>query len=399
MEELIESSEALRRIFENLPEIPEISCPLEKCAGRILRSTLTADRDFPPFDRAMMDGYAFRASEVETGALVSVEATAYAGQPPVSEGPSKGSCIEIMTGAPLPPNADCVVPYEWTSKEEGRIKLVEKSRLESGDFVHRKGSDLRQGETLLEEGRVLGSREVALAAACGQTSLSVSKLPAITTACTGDELVGIDATPLPHQIRRSNDQAIDTAMARVGLNVKTATHLPDDLDTCRSAIKAMVESNHFVILTGGVSVGAKDFLPGILNDLQYRRVFHGVAQKPGKPMGYWISNDCGIFALPGNPVSVLTCLHQYVVPGIKRALGKSGDVVRREIRLLEKVKKPRHLTLFLPVCLQGDNAGLPRPARNSGDMVHILESDGYVPLPAGYDTVDTDLAYPFTPWV
>jgi len=399
MDSLIDTETASQRIADHLPEVPEIDCPLTKCAGRILRQSVKADRPLPPYDRATMDGYALRSEEATEAAEFRITDHAPAGSPRRTLGAAAQSCIEIMTGAILPDGANCVIPYEATERmSASAMRLAADVRPSVGESVHPEGSDCAQGHPLLAEGRLLGGREIAVAASCGYASLRVGKNPAIAIASTGDELVAVEARPATHQIRRSNDMAVETSLASVQLHARVRTHLPDETGAARNGLTALVEQNRFVILSGGVSMGQKDFVPDLLDELGLTRHFHGVAQKPGKPMGFWSNGKCAVLALPGNPLSTLTCLHHYVIPGIRKAAGLRSVPAPRTVTVSATTPVPEHLTVFLPVALEADNRAIPRPPQNSGDLVSILQSDGYIEVPSGQAEALAGIDYPFQAW-
>ncbi len=398
MNPLIPPHEAKALIQPHLAPFPTIDCPIDKCAGRILREEVVADRPLPPFHRAMMDGYALRVADISQVESFQVVAQAPAGSPAQVLATATGSCIEIMTGAVVPAGADCVVPYEETERlDEGSVRLTMPEDQNLGDAIHPLGSDHSSGEALIRAGRVIGSREVAIAATCGYTSLKVSKLPSIVIVSTGDELVPVSEMPEAHEIRRSNDLSIETALARVGLPARERVHLIDEAASATTALAKLIAENDIVLISGGISMGKKDFIPGALTDNGLTCHFHGVEQKPGKPLGFWSDQGCAVFALPGNPLSTLTCLHHYVIPALQHASG-SADTLHRTVKLTAPALGRPNLTVFLPVSLGANNEASPQLTHNSGDLVSILESDGYIELPP------TEISYPaksqfiFYPW-
>jgi len=399
MRALITATEAQRIIAENLPQLPAIDCPLEKCAGRILREAIVADRPFPPYNRAMMDGYAIRAADIAKVETFKVTAQAPAGTPEQALSESIGSCIEIMTGAVVPVGADCVVPYEETEqKEDGSIRLIAPEDQHPGDAIHPLGSDHNSGSALIEAGRILGSREISIAATCGYASLKVSKLPSITIIGTGDELVPVTETPKPHQIRRSNAYAMETALTLAGFHALQSVHLADESESIQAELAKLIEANDILIISGGISMGKKDFIPEALTANGLDCKFHGVAQKPGKPLGFWSSQQCAVFALPGNPLSTLTCLHHYVLPNLALALKQSGTISRPSVTLTEPAKAHPRLTVYLPVKLSPGNQATPHPPQNSGDLVSILESHGSIQLPPSDEPYPAGSEFTFYNW-
>ncbi|MGB0413136.1 MAG: molybdopterin molybdotransferase MoeA [Coraliomargarita sp.] len=400
MKALITTDEAQAHIDAHLPTFPAIHCPISKCAGRILREFVTADRPLPPFNRSMMDGYAIRATEAHQVEAFTITAQAPAGAPAVQLSSQLGSCVEIMTGAVVPEDADCVVPYEVTTKtDDGRIQLKTPSDHTPGNCIHPLGSDHSEGAELLSPGCILGSREIAIAATCGRHTLDVTKMPSITLVSTGDELVDIDLEPEAHQIRRSNDVAIETALARHQINARDRIHLPDHRETSEQQLAEIIQQSNVVIITGGVSMGKKDYIPEVLDQLGLVNHFHGVKQKPGKPLGFWTGAHCMVFALPGNPLSVLASLHRYVIPALIKAMGQSEVAPATILKLDSEVRAHDELTFFLPVKRLPDNIASPQPVQNSGDLVRILASDGFVELPPAPDrSYPAGTKFAFTPW-
>lgn len=329
----------------------------------------------------MMDGYAIRAAEINAEGIFNITDECAAGSPQITLSAEPRSCAEIMTGAILPKDADCVVPYEASKLVAAKqIQLTDSTAHRTGDCIHSLGSDRPAGETIIEAGRTIGSRETAIAASCGYDLLSVSKQASIAIVSTGDELVDISQEPKPHQIRRSNDLMIDAALKRIGFNAKECHHISDDAKCCSEELQKLTQANDILIISGGISIGKKDFIPEALNQLGFTCHFHGVAQKPGKPFGFWTSPNCAVFALPGNPISTLTCLHHYVIPALFAASGQADAIAKTSLRLSAPVRARDDITVFLPIKKETDNLAIPKPIHNSGDLVNILESDGYITL-------------------
>jgi len=348
----------------------------------------------------MMDGYAIRTGEIDERGIFEIVAQAPAGAPQQSLGTQQRACAEIMTGAVVPTDADCVVQYEVTRRiDDSRMQLIDPSDHAPGDFIHEYASDRPAGDVLLKSGVLIGTREIAVAASCGYHTLSVSKKPSIAIVSTGDELVEIAATPAPHQIRRSNDVMIDAALKRIDLPACQFAHLPDEPETSKAQLAELIKANDIVIISGGISMGKKDYIPDALDALGLSCRFHGVAQKPGKPLGFWSHPDCAVFTLPGNPLSTLTCLHQYVIPALFHAMGQTDTPRPRKVALDAPVKARDDLTIFLPVSLSADNQAHPKPAKNSGDLVRILQSDGYIELlPTQKKSYELGSKFNFHPW-
>jgi molybdopterin molybdotransferase len=387
-----------------MPLLPREDCALAQAHGRVLRADLRADRDLPPYDRVTMDGYALRSDALAAGArtfrVASVQA---AGMRPCELGPDPGACIEIMTGAVLPANADCVVPYEDTVRNGAAVTVsAAAAGTKPGHSVHRRGSDHAAGTSVVPAGTRLTGREIAVAAACGYSSLTVSYSPKIAVVATGDELVEVDAAVAAHQIRRSNDYALRAALMAAGYPRIERFHLRDMRHEIEHMLWHIMAEFDAVLIAGGVSKGKFDFLPGELDRQGVRKVFHGVDQRPGKPFWFGLSRrQTPIFALPGNPVSSYTCLHRYVLPALAQASGLAPPPAVFAALAASVAFKP-DLARLLPVRLScGANAALlatPAPDNTSGDFAGLVNTDGFVELPAGQGDFPAGYAARFWKW-
>jgi molybdopterin molybdotransferase len=400
---MIPPSKAEELILGSMPTWHREDCPLPLAHGRVLRADIVADRDLPPYDRVTMDGFALRSSALAEGVRTfRVQGVQAAGMRPFSLGPEADSCIEIMTGAVLPTGADLVVPYEEVHRDGERISLRTDRSFPPGHSVHARGGDHRAGSVVVPAGTRLTGREIAVAAACGRSTLTVTRLPKIAVVATGDELVDIDAAVGPHQVRRSNDYALRAALIQAGYPHVGRFHLRDIREEIEHLLWHIVAEFDVVILTGGVSKGKFDYLPGELDRQGVRKLFHGVSQRPGKPFWFGISSrQTPVFALPGNPVATYVCLHRYVLPALRRA-GGEPTAPRRLASLVRPAVFAPKLTCFLPVVLEcGPGPGLlaaPAPGNTSGDFAGLIGTDGFVELPPEPDEFPAGTVAPFWPW-
>lgn len=403
---MLTPADAEKLICDNLSPLLREDCPLEAAHGRILRGELRADRDLPPFDRVTMDGYALRAAALAAGGRVfRVEGVQAAGMRARQLGAADDVCVEVMTGAVLPGGADCVVPYEDTKRDGATItvKADEAASFSPGAAVHRRGSDHRAGEVVVPAGTRLGGREIAVAAAIGAATLTVAVSPRIAVVATGDELVEVGADVAPHQIRRSNDHALRAGLIAAGFPRVERFHLRDLRKEIEHRLWHLVAEYDAVVITGGVSKGKFDLIPEVLAAQGTRRIFHGVAQRPGKPFWFGVSaRRTPVFALPGNPVAACTLLRRYVVPALARASGETEPVPR--LAALTAPVRVRQLTTthFVPVKLaSGPDAGLlatPVVSNTSGDFAGLVGTDGFVELPAGATEFATGMIARFFAW-
>jgi molybdopterin molybdotransferase len=395
---------AEKLIFEVIPLFHREDCAISEAHGRVLRIDLKADRDLPPFDRVTMDGFAVRASALAKGvARFRVEATQAAGMRPFSLGPADEACVEVMTGAVLPEGADCVIPYEDTSRDgPWAVLAATAAPAVAGSHVHRRGSDHKAGEVIVRAGARLSGREIAVAAACGQAALTVTHSPRVAVVSTGDELVEVEALVAPHQIRRSNDYSLRAALIKAGYPRADRFHMRDIRHEIEHMLWHLLAEYDIVLIIGGISKGKFDYLPSELERQGVSKIFQGVAQRPGKPFWFGLSGRLTpVFALPGNPVSAYTCLHRYVLPALDHA---SGVTPREPLRaaLAEKVIFRPKLACLLPVRLSsGPRAELlatPAPVGSSGDFAGLVDTDGFVELPAEQDEFPAGYVAPFRNW-
>ncbi len=404
---MLSPAEAEQLIRQHTPRWADEACPLFAAQGRILRQALCADRDLPPYDRVTLDGYAVRFADLAAlktrFRVVGLQA---AGSTPTTlPANEEALCIEVMTGAVLPAGADCVVPYEATNRDAESMELLpseERQAYAPGHAIHRRGSDFSAGAALVPEGARLGGREVAIAASCGCSTLRVTASPRIVILSTGDELVDPGLPVAAWQVRRSNDYALRASLEASGFRDIECRHERDVPAELRTSLEELLEMKDFVIATGGVSQGKFDYLPSLFERLGVQKIFHGIAQRPGKPMWFGVSRKgVPVFALPGNPVSAFTCLHRYVIPALDEA---SGAHYREPllVPLEQGFRFQPKMTYFLPGKLVSTSEGLqslrPVPVNTSGDFARLIATDGFVELPADMSEFAPGFLTAFRPW-
>jgi molybdopterin molybdotransferase len=382
---MISVAEAFARVLATTRLLPSEQLPLSESTGRILAENLHADRDFPPFDRVAMDGIALRHAAWAAGQTeFALEAAQYAGAPAVPlHNPQ--AAMEVMTGAVLPPGTDVVVRYEDLIISAGRAR-IQISLLAPGTNIHPRAADRCRGDRLLPAGTRLGPAELGVAATVGAAKVLVQRRPRVALVSTGNELVPIEAQPLPHQIRRSNTYALAALLALDGADC-THFYFPDDLPILRQELPALLAGAYdAVAFSGAVSQGKADFLPEVLRESGVRELFHGVAQRPGKPL--WFGEVAGgpvVFGLPGNPVSTLVTAARYLRPWLQ-GCQQSAVPIPAVAALTQTVQFRPALTHFLLVRRRPDaQARLwaePLPSGGSGDLAGLLAADGFLELPA-----------------
>ena len=390
---MLSPAEATARVLATARPLPPETVPLPHAAGRILAETLAADRDFPPFNRVAMDGIALSHAAWAAGQTAfDIQHAQYAGAPPRPL-LSPAQAVEVMTGAVLPAGTDVVVRYEDILLENNRARIQIAPPAAAGVNIHHQAADRRAGDALLRPGTRLGPAELAVAATVGAAELAVLRAPRLAVVSTGDELVAIQDTPLAHQIRRSNVYALQALFAEAGAAV-SLFHLPDALDELRDGLTKILGAGFdAVVLSGAVSKGRADHLPSLLRELHVAEIFHGVQQRPGKPL--WFGARAGgpvVFGLPGNPVSTFITACRYVRPwlrAVQQPEGAAETVAALEapapaVLTVDINFKPQ-LTHFVPVRLTVDAEGrrLATPLRvgGSGDMLGLVGATAFLELP------------------
>jgi molybdopterin molybdotransferase len=397
---MISVQEATRIILSNATSYGVETLPLLQAAGCFLRQDLVADRDFPPFDRVAMDGIAICYEAFRAGRRVfPIEGLQAAGAPQLSLAGAH-ACLEVMTGAMLPAGTDTVIRYEDLEISKGQATMQVED-VQPGQNIHRQGSDRRQGETVVRAGCFVSPAEIGVAATIGQMHLRVAKLPRVAIISTGDELVGVEEMPLPHQIRRSNNYAIATALSRWGVGAPLL-HLKDEKTDIETKLRHCLRHFDALLLSGGVSAGKLDFVPEVLDALGVEKLFHKVSQRPGKPFWFGKSPDGPVvFALPGNPVSSFVCTLRYFQPWLRQGLGLSAFEERYAVLMEDYFFKP-NLTYFLQVKTEwrkdGSVVAVPVTGGGSGDLANLVDADAFLELPRDRQDFRAGEAFPLIPY-
>jgi molybdopterin molybdotransferase len=377
--------------------------PIREATGLILAEEARSDIDMPAFDRAAMDGFAFRHGDATDPAVeFRIVATIAAGEwREVRLGP--GECVAIMTGAPVPDGADTVVPIEETSAHHpdaapGTAPAPETVRFTSlpakGSHVALRGQDVRRDSVVLTEGHRLQAQEIAILASIGYRSVPVYAGPAIAYAATGEELVEPGEALRPGAIRNANAYALGSQI----LTARALPHylgiLPDRPEELRERIAEGLERD-MLVLSGGVSMGEFDYVPQVLEALGVRILFRKLLVRPGQPMLFGV-RDRGqertlVFGLPGNPISTWLAFDQYVAPAVRVFRGHPQPLAPvRQGELTAAVRK-RGAVLMLVPCqahwVEGGYRLEPRRFHGSGDIVAVAGANAVAYLPAGQDEI------------
>jgi molybdopterin molybdotransferase len=356
---------------------------------RMLAEAVHADRDQPPFDRSTRDGFAVRATDFGNGPL-TIAGQIRAGEQWQGSALEPGAAIGIMTGAPMPEGADAVVMVEHVERTSGAIRPLGERTIRSGENIVRRGSEARAGQVVLPVGTLMEGAEIALAAACGCSSLTVFRRPRVAIVATGDELVEIDAVPQPQQIRNSNSYGLASLVARAGGEAVRMPIAPDR----RAELEEIIRSARrceLMLLSGGVSMGEYDLVEEVLETLGAEFFFTGVKMQPGKPVVFGRLPAANgfpaqlFFGLPGNPVSTQVTFHCFVEPLLRAMAGAAVQGPRfAQATLAEDATGKPGLMQVLPARLTADRV---RPEvrlvswQGSGDLAANARANCYAVLP------------------
>jgi molybdopterin molybdotransferase len=302
-------------VLDNVLPLDAVTRPLgSDLLGMTLADAAVSDIDAPPFDKAMMDGFAVRAADMPLNASLRIVGEVLAGHVPTKT-LAFGEALRIATGAGIPEGANAVVMVERTEVSGDRVLIRESPT--KGQNIQRRGVEFRRGETVVPAGARLRPEEIGLLAATGHARVRVHPRPEVAMLPTGDEIVAVDQTPGPGHIRNSNAAMLIAQIARAGGLPTDLGIVRDDRDLLRERIESRFEGD-ILVLSGGVSAGRADFVPEVLAELGFDILFHKVRLKPGKPLLFGRRGRALVFGLPGNPVSSLVCFELFVRPAIER---------------------------------------------------------------------------------
>ncbi len=380
---MISVEEALSLLHENRGYFDREDVSIGDAGNRILAEDVFADRDFPPYDRVMMDGIAIQSGTFESGVRVYPIEKIQAAGTGKQRLDDRRNCIEVMTGAILPENTDVVVPYEEMFIDRGTatIQSYEVKRLQN---IHLKGTDCKTGTLLLKKGKRISPVSTAILAATGYAFVPVIRLPRIAVCSTGDELVEVKSVPADHQVRQSNACMLASALKAEGIDAHVF-HFNDDRELLFKGIQSVLQGFDVLLFSGAVSKGKFDYLPAVLQEAGMDVIFHGVAQKPGKPFLFGkFTSGVRVFGFPGNPVSTFVCYHLYFRRWLYHSMDVSFDYQR--VQLAREVRLPAKLARHLLVSVENTDGILnasPLVGSGSGDLPGLIPARGVITLPAG----------------
>jgi len=398
---MIELAEAIALVEATAGPLPPRRMRLLDACGLALAEPVVADVDSPPWDRAMMDGFAVRSADLAaaSGGVVALDVVVDLAAGDVTALEIRpGCCARIMTGAPIPAGVDAVIPVECacddaaTAHAGSRVNLDDR-KFRPGQHVARQGVAFRAGDAVLPAGSLLGAAEIGLAAEAGATHVVAAGRPRVAILSTGSELVPPDAVPAFGQTRNSNGPMLTAAVRLLGAEPIPLGIAADRPEAIRAAVAQGLAAD-VLLLSGGVSAGDLDLVPDIFLRCGVEKIFHKVRHKPGKPVWFGVARREGaastlVFGLPGNPASSLVCFELFVRPALMILAGQPRDawhMPRASARLTAPVKEAADRPVYLPCRLEGTPNALiatPLPWTGSSDLRGFAGANAYIALPAG----------------
>jgi molybdopterin molybdotransferase len=364
--------------------------PLDDALGRVLREEIVAAIDAPAADNSAMDGYAVRAEDiVAVPAALPVIGDIPAGHP--SAAPlAPGTAMRIMTGAFVPEGADTVVQVELTDGGLERVTIAK--ALVQGANIRRRGEDMRAGDVLLRDGARIGPAEIAILASASKSRVRVSRRPTVAILSTGDELIAVGDAPAAGKIVNTNAHLLAALVRGAGAIPRVLGIVRDNREDTIAAFRSAIESE-FVISSGGVSVGAYDFVKDALEAIGAETKFWRVAMKPGKPVVLSRLGDRVIFGLPGNPVSCFVSFHIFVAPALRKAMGQEGGIFPPtvRVRLTAPLKAVPDRRVYARVHVEARDGILiatPLTSQSSGALTSMRNANGLAVIDEGTTATD-----------
>jgi molybdopterin molybdotransferase len=380
---LITPEDAWKIISDSVPVLKTERMSLSKAGRHVLSKDIYAPLDMPPFDNSAMDGYIILHSDFGKGMRkFKVKDTLPAGNPKFRKPLLSGQAYRVFTGALVPDGDHSIVIREQVKEGKNEIILFQET-LDKGVHIRRQGQHLRKGDLALPKGHLLNPGSIGFLSGLGIDRVEVYKKPVVSLIITGDELLAPGQKVEKGMVFESNSFALQAALREAGIEPHSIVRVKDKQKLVVKAIREALRRSDLLLLTGGISAGDYDFVKTSLPEAGVKCLFYKIAQKPGKPLFYGKKNKTRIFALPGNPASVLTCFYEYVYPSIGRMMGKKfAYVEKRRIPLYASYEKNHTFALFLKSKMNETHIEI-LGGQQSDSMQSFAEADCLIYLPPG----------------
>jgi molybdopterin molybdotransferase len=386
--DMISPQVALKTVLKHCPARGESSVAAGEALGHVLAEDLATTEPSPRFDNTAMDGFAIRAGDTagasaRNPARLAVVDSVFAGEVTCRR-LADGEACRIMTGAPIPRGADAVAQKEEVL--EGGRHIVLDHPVAKGQHIRRRGEEIGSGAVVLRSGVTVDAGVTACIASLGRARVRVFRKPAVSVIATGDETVSPGQKLRPGQIYDSNSYMLTAALRQIGIEPVRVRHVGDHPTALRNATAAALRAGDAVIVTGGISVGDRDYLRDVLRRLRVKEIFWRVKQKPGKPLYFGTRGRRVVFGLPGNPASVFTCFYVYVYPALRKMAGHADTgLPERRLPLADSVKSdPVRWRFLKSKTLHGPQPSVRPLLRQASHMISSLaDTDRLIVVPPG----------------
>jgi molybdopterin molybdotransferase len=362
---------------------PEQTVDLAEAAGLVLAQEIMADRDHPACDVSAVDGYALRLNQAVIGRQRVMAESRIGFAPPGMPGIG---VVKIVTGAPVPAGAEAIVRREEVRELGDEIEIFKELNLKVNQDLRRRGDNILAGQVVLPAGIGLGPVQLAGVACFGIGKIRVRRRVRVMMIISGDELLAVESKPEPWQIRDSHAYAAPALLASAKwIEFLGVRNVPDDLAEITKCLADALGKCDAVILSGGVSMGDRDFVPAAIRGVGAKVVFHKLPIRPGRPMlGAIGAKGQAIFGLPGNPLSVLVTARRFANIALRKLAGMNHlDPAGPGVLLVSREHAHPKLWMYPPAVLEPDGRARIMPAKSSGDLVTAARSDGFVEIPPG----------------
>ena len=389
-EQMISVEEAQERVLAEIAVLGTEQVAFTDALGRVLREDIVANSDIPQADNTAMDGYAVRADDIANPpARLKVIEDLPAGSVATKK-VEAGTAIRIMTGALIPDGADTVAHVEIT--DAGSDFVTVKQSLKRGVNLRRRGEDMRAGDVVLSAGTFVGAAEIGVLASVQKSVVRVARKPEIAIISTGDEIVDVDQPRPLGKVVNSNSYSLAALARETGALPRMIGIVPDTREATIAAIESALESD-FIISSGGVSVGAYDFVKDALDALGAQTKFWQIAMKPGKPVVLSRVRDRVYFGLPGNPVSCMVSFLLFIAPALRKATGQKSGILPPTVktRLMGPLKSRgdrRNYLRVRVVAREGELVAYPMTAQGSGVSTSMVHANGFAIVDTGITNVN-----------
>lgn len=383
---MIEVEEARKIILSKMPAKGQEKVSIDQALGRVLAETVVSTRNNPPLDNSAMDGYALIAEDIKDATpdnpvrLEVAESIAAGYQS--EQTLQRGQAFRIMTGAPVPKGADCVLMQEDTDKDGDAI--LAKDKADVGENIRRAGEDVQTGEVVIEKGTILNPSHIGMLAVVGRSSVAVAQRPTVAVLSTGDEIVDLDGDATGPRIYNSNGYML-SAQIRAAGGIPVYLGIASDTEEDLKQHFEWALQCDVLVSSGGVSVGDYDLVKATLDKMGNKMAFWKVAMKPGKPLAFGKIGTRPVFGLPGNPVSSFVSFEQFVRPALRQMMGASDLLLRSvQARLTRTITKRSPRLHFMSSNVTSDNGEYtvsPAKEQGSGVLKSAMNANGLLVFP------------------